>query len=69
MDCSHRSITKYANDEKTHVAINKKMFERLGYIHDQLYKVELANSEIEHEEPIIVGCFFLQYAKLRILEL
>ena len=34
-----------------------------------LYEVELATAEIEHKEPIIVGFFILQYAKLRMLEL
>ena len=34
-----------------------------------LYEVELAKSQIEHKEPIIVGFFILQYAKLRMLEL
>ena len=34
-----------------------------------MYEVELVKSEIEHREPIIVGFFILQYAKLRMLEL
>ena len=34
-----------------------------------LYEVELAKAQIEHKEPIIVGFFFLQYAKMRMLEL
>ena len=34
-----------------------------------MYEVELAKAEIEHKEPIIVGFFILQYAKLRMLEL
>ena len=45
------------------------MFKRLDHINDQLYEVELANAEVEHREPIIVGFFKLQYAKLRMLEL
>ena len=45
------------------------MFESLGYIDDQLYEVELVKLEIEHKEPLIVGFFMLQYAKLRTLEL
>ena len=44
------------------------MFKRLNHITDQLYKVEHVKSEIEHTEPIIVGFFVLQYAKLRMLE-
>ena len=54
---------------KTHGAINTKLFKRLDHIIDQLYEVKLAKAEIEHREPIIVGFFILQYAKLRMLEL
>ena len=36
---------------------------------DPLYEVELVKSEIQHKEPIIVGLFILQYAKLRVLQL
>ena len=45
------------------------MFKRLNHITDQLYEVELVKHEIEHREPIIVGFFIWQYAKLRMLEL
>ena len=69
MDRSRHTITKYLSDEKTHAAINNKMFKRLNYLSDQLYEIELAKPEIEHKEPIIVGFFILQYAKLRMLEL
>ena len=68
-DRSRHTVTKYLNDEKTHVAINTKLFKRLDHINDQLYEVELAQAEIEHREPIYVGFFILQYAKLRMLEL
>ena len=69
MDRSRHLVTKYLNDEKTHGAINTKLFKRLDYINDQLYEVELAKAEIEHREPILVGFFILQYSKLRMLEL
>ena len=69
MDRSRHTVTNYLNDEKTHGAINTKFFKRLDHINDQLYEVELAKGEIEHREPIIVGFFILQYAKLRMLEL
>ena len=45
------------------------MFKRLNIINEKLYEVEFIKSDIEHREPIIVGFFILQYAKLRILEL
>ena len=69
LDRGRHTVTKYLNDEKTHGAINTKIFKRLDHINDQLYEVELAKAEIEHREPIIVGFFILQYAKLRMLEL
>ena len=69
MDRSRHTVTEYLNDEKTHSAINSKMFKRFNHITDQLYEVELVKTEIEHREPIIVGFFILQYAKLRLLEL
>ena len=69
MDGSRHTVTKYLTDEKTHSAINCKMFKRLNHITDQLYEVELVKPEIEHREPISVGSSILQYAKLRMLEL
>ena len=69
MDRSRHTVTKYLTDEKTHSAINSKMFKRLNHITDQLYEVELVKPEIEHREPISVGFFILQYAKQRMLEL
>ena len=69
MDRSRDTVTKYLNNEKTHGAINTKFFKLLDDINDQLYEVELAKAEIERREPIIVGFFILQYAKLRMLEL
>ena len=69
MDRSCHTVTQYLNNEKTHSAINSKLFRRNNFINDQLYEVELVKSAIEHREPIIVGLFILQYAKLRMLEL
>ena len=67
MDRSRHRVTEYLSDQKTHGAINNKMLKRLGFMNDQLYEVELVKSEVEHKEPIIVGFFILQYAKLRML--
>ena len=69
MDRSRHTITKYLNDEKTHKAIDEPLFKRLKTVEKDLYEVELLKSTIEHREPIIVGFFILQYAKLRMLEL
>ena len=65
----HHTVTNYLTDEKAHWAINTKLFKRLDYINDQLYEVEMAKTEIEHRESIIVGFFILQYPKLRLMEL
>ena len=69
MDRTLHTETKYMTDEKTHSAINSKMLKRLNHITDQLYEVELVKSETECREPIVVGFFILEYAKLRTLEL
>ena len=63
------TVTKYLTDEKTHAAIKSKLFKKLDHVNNSLYEVELAKAQIEHKQPIIVGFFFLQYAKLRMLEL
>ena len=68
MDRSRHTVTKYLSHEK-HAAINGKLFKKLDHVNNSLYEVELAKSQIEHKEPIIVGFFVLQYAKLRMLEL
>ena len=68
MDKSRHTVTKYLTDEKTHAAINSKLFKKLDHVNNSLYEFELAKAQIEHKEPIIVG-FFIQYAKLRMLEL
>ena len=68
MDRSRHTVTKYLNDEKTHSAINRKLFKRLNFITNQMYEVEFVKSEIDHREPILVGFFILQDAKLRVLE-
>ena len=69
MDRSRHTVTKYLTDGKIHSAINNKKFRRLRHITDQPFEVEVFKSEIEHREPIIVGFFTLQNAKLRMLEL
>ena len=44
LDRRRHIVTKYLNDEKTHSAINSKMFKRLNHITDQLYEVELVKT-------------------------
>ena len=57
MDRSRHTVTKYPSDEKLHGGIKIKMCKRLGYINDQLYRVELVKSEIEQKELNFVGFF------------
>ena len=54
LERSRHPETKHLNDEKTHKAINGKMFKRLKAGSKEIYEVELAKSKIEHREPIIV---------------
>ena len=68
MHRSRHTVTKYLTDEKKHAAINSKLFKKLDHLNKALYEVELAKAQIEHKEPIIVGSFIFQYAKLRMLE-
>ena len=69
MNRSQHTVTKYLTDEKTHAAINSKLFRKLDHVNNPLYEVELAKAQIEDKEPIIVCFFIFQYAKLRMLEL
>ena len=69
LDRSRQTVTKYLNDEKTLCAINSKFFKKLDHVNHQLYEVELEKAEVERKEPVVVGFFILQYAKLRLLEL
>ena len=59
MDHSHHSVSvsNFLDDGKTHTAIKYILSKRLVQINDQLYEKEPVKSEIEHEEPIIVGNF------------
>ena len=69
MGRSSHTITKYSNDEKTHREINEPLFKRLNTVQKNLFEIELQKSTIEQKEPIIVGFFILQCAKLKMLEL
>ena len=69
MDSSRHTVTKFLIDEKTHAAIKSKLFKKLAHVNNSLYEVELAKAQIDYKEPIIVGFFLLQCAKLRMLEL
>ena len=69
MDWSQNIVKKYLIGEKTHAAINHRLFRKLDHVNIALYGVELAKAQIQHKESIIVGLIILQNAKLRILDL
>ena len=69
VDRSRHTVTKYLSGQKTHEVINSKLFKKLDRMNNSLYEVELAKAQIEHKELIIIWFFFLQNAKLRLLEL
>ena len=68
VDRSKHTMTKFLGDKKKHRAINNQFIKRFNIVAKDLYEVKLLKSTIEHREPIIVGFFLLQYAKLRMLE-
>ena len=51
-DRSRHIVTKYLTDEKTHAAINSKLFKKLDYVNNSLYEVELAKAEIEQKKSL-----------------
>ena len=61
-------MTNWLDDEKAYEAIDKEVLKRLNFFYDNLYEAESVKSEVEHKEPIIVGFFILQYAKLRMVD-
>ena len=69
IDWSRHTSTNYLNDGRTHGAIIKPLFKRLCSLNDQLYEVELDNSETEHRKLILIWSFILQDAKVRTLGL
>ena len=69
MDRTKHRNTVYATDSKADKLINLKTFHSLNTIEDDVYEVTSLKSSIVHKEPLILGFFILQYAKLRMLEL
>ena len=47
MDRSQHTVAKYLIDEKTHAAINSKLFKKFDHVNNSLYEVELAKAQIE----------------------
>ena len=66
---SRQSVTKYFDVEKANAAINNQIVGRRPQVIDKLYEVQLMNSEIQYTEPLTVGFFTLQHAKLKMLKM
>ena len=56
MDRSKHTVRKYLNDEKTHAAINIKLFKKLNHVNNALDGVELSKAEIEYKNQSL-SCF------------
>ena len=69
MDRSRHTNTKYVKGSQVDKFINNRFFKTMNDLPEQIYEVEMSKTRIEHKEPIIVGFFILQYAKLTMLQL
>ena len=69
MDRSRHTNTKYVKGSQVDKFINNRFFKTMNELPEQIYEVEMSKTRIEHKEPIIVGFFILQYAKLTMLQL
>ena len=69
MDRSKHSKTRYVVRAEVDKLVNYRIFQNLNVIPSSIFEVEMVKSEVEHKEPIIVGFFILEYAKLKMLQL
>ena len=69
MDRSRYSKTKYTIGPDISELVNNKFFKSFNEIDKDIFEVDLKNITVEHKEPLVVGFFILQYAKITMLEL
>ena len=69
MDRSRHTTTKYVKGPQVDKFINNRFFKTLNELPEEIYEVEMSKTPIEHKEPINVGFFILQYAKLTMSQL
>ena len=69
MDLPNFSKTQYDVRAEVDKLVNEWTFKNLKVLPSSIYEVEVVKSEVNHKEPIIVGFFILQYAKLTMLQL
>ena len=67
MDWPKHSKTQYAV-AKIDKLVNHRNFKNLNVLLSSIYEVEMGKLDVQHDEPITVGFFIPQYAKLRILQ-
>ena len=69
MDRSEHTQTRYMyNKVKVTQMINSPNFKTLEELNNQIFEVESYKKTIVMDNPIQIGFFILQYAKLRMLE-
>ena len=69
MNRTRHTKTKYVPEPMVDKLINNKFFVKLHELPGDIYEVELNKNRVVHKEPIIVGFFILQFAKLIMLQL
>ena len=55
MDGGRQTVTKYLTDEKTHAAINSKMFKKLDYVNNSLYKLNYRKHRLNKKNQSLSG--------------
>ena len=63
MDRSQHTVTKKLSDEKTHAAINSKLFKKLDHVKNALYEVELVKAQIEQKNQSLSSSLFFNMQK------
>ena len=70
MNISKHTITKNLSDEKNHKAINEPMFKILNTVEETCMRWSYGNQPLSTDNPSLLAfSYFIQYAKLRMLEL
>ena len=68
-DRSKHSKTQYVVGAEVDKLVIERNFKNLNVLPSSIYEVEMVKSEVNHQKPISVGFFILQYAKLAMLHL
>ena len=68
-DRSKYTKTQYVVGAEVDKQPIERSFKNLNVLPSSIYEVEMVKSEKNHKQPIIVGFFILQYAKLTMIQL